>query len=101
MQSLPPKAPKPSYTPVHKSRWEKEKLAAGDEHAFDNPNDPDFLGHWHIGEMVGKGASGESCSPTTHELRMNLSLTTGRMDRSGQGGETYKDQRAGGYQDST
>ena len=55
----PPKAPKTSHNNVHKTRWEKEKLAAGDEHAFDSPDDPVFLGNWHLGEMVGKGASGE------------------------------------------
>jgi hypothetical protein len=54
-----PRAPRPDYELVHKTRWEKEKLAAGDEHAFDNPNDPTFLGNWRLGETVGKGASGE------------------------------------------
>jgi hypothetical protein len=57
-QVIPPKAPKTNYYPKHKSRWEKEKIAAGDDHAFDSPDDPEWLGNWQLGEMVGKGASG-------------------------------------------
>ena len=59
MEVEAPRAPRPDYELVHKTRWEKEKLAAGDEHAFDNPNDPSYLGNWHLGETVGKGASGK------------------------------------------
>ena len=60
MEVEAPRAPRLDYELVHKTRWEKEKIAAGDELAFDDPNDPTFLGNWRLGETVGKGASGKS-----------------------------------------
>jgi len=42
------------------TRWEKEKLAGGA--AMDFTDDPQMVGMWVMGETVGKGASGASCS---------------------------------------
>ncbi|KAH7886856.1 hypothetical protein F5I97DRAFT_2019117 [Phlebopus sp. FC_14] len=54
---LPPKAPPTKYTAHLGTRWQKEKAAAGNG-AFEFPEDPKYIGHWIIGECVGKGASG-------------------------------------------
>ncbi|CAK5274766.1 unnamed protein product [Mycena citricolor] len=54
----PPRAPPVQYATPLGTRWAKETAAAGGVSAFDLPSDPKEIGHWVLGECVGKGASG-------------------------------------------
>ncbi|KAJ7703445.1 hypothetical protein B0H14DRAFT_3526943 [Mycena olivaceomarginata] len=58
VSSSPPRAPPIQYEAPMGTRWAKETAAAGGIGAFDLPTDPKFIGHWILGECIGKGASG-------------------------------------------
>ncbi|KZS89261.1 Pkinase-domain-containing protein [Sistotremastrum niveocremeum HHB9708] len=85
MNLSPPKAPKLAYNTVHKTRWEKEKIAAGgDDAVFDKANDPKKIGNWIMGETVGKGASGRvkiARHVTTNELAAVKILPISSVDK--------------------
>jgi serine/threonine protein kinase len=53
-----PRPPPVQYEAPLGTRWQKEKAAAGGEHAFEFVDDPKYIGPWILGECVGNGASG-------------------------------------------
>ncbi len=56
----PPKAERiPTAVANYQSRWEREKAKARADGTEIDVKDPKMIGPWVLGEMLGRGASGE------------------------------------------